>query len=60
MLNIDTNRALEIFNSLGVIEVLHQGSPIWIEQINDQKAEIRYLNTEQRAQVSVGELIETK
>ncbi len=52
------NRAQEIFNSLGVIEVLHHDSPIWIEQIKDEVAMIRYLNTEERIQVPVGELRE--
>lgn len=52
------NRALEIFNSLGVIEVLHHDSPIWIEQIKDEVAEIRYLETEARIQVPLGELRE--
>ena len=52
------NRAQEIFHSLGVIEVLHQDSPIWIEQIKDEIAEIRYLDTEERVLVPVGELRE--
>lgn len=52
------NRAREIFNSLGIIEVLHQDSPIWIEQIKDEVAEIRYLDTEKRRQVPVAELRE--
>jgi small acid-soluble spore protein H (minor) len=59
LIHIDANRALEIFNSLGVIEVLHRGSPVWIEQVNNNSAEIQYLSTQQRAHVPVEELIET-
>ncbi len=53
------NRAQEIFHSLGVIEVLHHDSPIWIERIKGEVAEIRYLDTEERIQVPVGELHES-
>lgn len=51
-------RAQEIFKSLGVIEVLHQDSPIWIEQIKDEVAKIRYLETEEQRPVPVEELRE--
>ncbi|NLU49181.1 MAG: small, acid-soluble spore protein, H family [Syntrophomonadaceae bacterium] len=55
---MQTERAREIVDSLGVIEVLHQGSPIWIEQLDGEFAEIRYLETGRRTRVPVHELVE--
>ena len=55
---MNTKRAEEIVDSLGVIEVLYQGSPIWIEQINGDKVQIQDLNTQQRCEVPVNDLVE--
>jgi small acid-soluble spore protein H (minor) len=55
---MNTHRAEEIVDSLGVIEVLYQGSPIWIEQISGDSVQIRDLNTQQRLEVPVNELVE--
>jgi len=38
---MNTNRATEIFNSLGVIEVHYQGYPVWIEKIKYNMAGVR-------------------
>ncbi len=57
---MDTKRALEIVNSLGVIEVFHQGSPVWIENIEENYAVIKYLNREQGNLVPIDELKEIK
>lgn len=55
---VDTRRAQEIVESLGVIEVLHKSAPVWIEQLDGQQADVRYLETNRRAQVPVIELVE--
>ncbi len=55
---MDTERAIEIFNSLGVIDVHHKGAPVWIENIEGSTAEVRYLDTRRRARVPVSELVE--
>jgi small acid-soluble spore protein H (minor) len=55
-MNID--RATEIFNSLGVIEVCYQGSPVWIEKINENRVQVQNLNTNQHFEVSVYDLSE--
>jgi len=55
---MNINRAVEIFNSLGVIEVCHKGSPIWIEKINDDRIQVQNLDTNQRFEVSVYDLVE--
>ena len=56
---MDNKRAREIVNSLGVIEVLYQGRPIWIEDIDGSLAQVRYLDAEASFEVPVGELEES-
>lgn len=56
---MDIERAHDIVNSLGVIEVLYQGEPIWIEDINGDQARIDFLNRRQRVEVPVRDLIES-
>jgi small acid-soluble spore protein H (minor) len=57
-LNIE--RVQEIFDSLGVIEVLHQGAPVWIESVANESATVKYLDSQQRRQVPVAELVESE
>lgn len=56
--NMDPERAQEIINSLGVIEVLHIDTPVWIERADDHWAEVVYLDSDERAEVPLNELIE--
>jgi H-type small acid-soluble spore protein len=42
-LNIE--RAQEIFDSLGVIEVLHHGAPVWLEEVANDLATVKCLPT---------------
>lgn len=56
---MDNKRAREIINSLGVIEVLYQSRPIWIEDIDGSLAQVRYLDAEDSFEVPVGELKES-
>lgn len=56
---MDNKRVQEIINSLGVIEVIYQGRPIWIEDIDGSLAQVRYLDTEDSFEVPVGELEES-
>lgn len=55
---MNTNRAVDIFNSMGVIEVHYQGYPVWIEKINKNTAGILNLTTNERLEVSVKDLLE--
>ncbi|MGI6436064.1 MAG: H-type small acid-soluble spore protein [Syntrophomonadaceae bacterium] len=55
---MDVRRAHDIVNSLGVIEVLYQGEPIWIENLHGDQAMIEFLNSPTRAEVAVAELFE--
>ena len=56
---MDNKRAREIINSLGVIEVLYQGRPIWIEDIDGSLAQVRYLDARDSFEVPVGQLEES-
>ncbi|TYQ15908.1 UNVERIFIED_CONTAM: small acid-soluble spore protein H (minor) [Acetivibrio alkalicellulosi] len=55
---MDTIRAKQILKSDGVIEVLYEGAPIWIENVIDNKADISVINTNEKKNVSVNMLIE--
>jgi small acid-soluble spore protein H (minor) len=55
---MDSKRAREIINSLGVIEVLHQGRPVWIEDLDGNLAQVRYLDGRDSFEVQLGELRE--
>lgn len=52
------DRAREIMESKGVIEVLYQGHPVWIEQIEQDSAQVRLLDNEERLQVPINLLAE--
>lgn len=49
---MDIKRANEIFDSLGVIEVFYQGSPVWIEKVAANRIQVQDLRTKQRFEVS--------
>ncbi|MGI6467974.1 MAG: H-type small acid-soluble spore protein [Syntrophomonadaceae bacterium] len=55
---MDVQRAHDIVNSLGVIEVFYQGEPVWIEDIVGDKARVEFLNRRHKAEVPVRELVE--
>ena len=57
---MDNESARRIVESLGVIEVLYNGSPVWIENVKDNTAKVSYLDTKNMAEVPVEELIERK
>lgn len=55
---MNINRAAEIFDSLGVIEVYFQGCPVWIEKVNKNEVGIINLDTNEHLEVSAQDLIE--
>ncbi len=55
---MNIERAQEIFDSLGVIEVLHHGAPVWIEEVANDQATVKYLDTHERTRVPVADLLE--
>lgn len=55
---MDNKRAKEIVESLGVIEVLHNGDPVWIENINGNEAKVTYIEDDRTADVPINQLIE--
>ena len=54
------DRAREIMESKGVIEVLYQGHSVWIEQIEQDSAHIRLLDNNHRLSVPINMLRETE
>ncbi|KUG02471.1 hypothetical protein ASZ90_020103 [hydrocarbon metagenome] len=57
---MDKKRAKEIMDSLGVIEVTHRNSPVWIENLDGDMANIEYLNRSGKARVPLADLYETE
>ncbi len=55
---MDNKRAQEIIDSLGVIEVLLRGRPVWIEGLDGELARVRFLDDSHNLKVPVGELQE--
>lgn len=55
-------RAVEIFDSLGVIDVEYKNRSIWIEAINKETttANVRDLETNNLSEVPINELNESK
>jgi len=59
MVCLDRRRARQILDSHGVIEVLHNGSPVWIENLRGNNAEVTYIGTDNRAEIPVDKLVES-
>lgn len=55
---MDEKRAREIVDSLGVIEVMHNGKPVWIENITGNEAQITYIEGNETVDVSLNQLVE--
>lgn len=55
---MDPEKAQQIVESLGVVEVLYNGAPVWIENLDGEDAEVRYLETGDVIQVPVTKLVE--
>jgi len=56
---LNNERARRIVESLGVIEVLYNGSPVW-KNIKENIAEVSYIDTKNKAEVQVEKLTEPK
>ncbi|MGB4043354.1 MAG: small, acid-soluble spore protein, H family [Thermacetogeniaceae bacterium] len=57
MQKLEPEKAQQIVESLGVVEVLYNGAPVWIENLEGDEAEVRYLETGEIIQVPVSELV---
>ena len=61
MISLDVTRARQIVQSSDSIQVLHQGSPIWIEKVMENNtAEISYPGESRKEIVPVYLLVENK
>lgn len=58
---MDSIRAKEIISSGELIQVLYQGSPVWLENVKDNKiAEITKLDSKDKMEVPLSLLVEDK
>lgn len=56
---MDTERAKEILTQSGNIQVLYDGTPVWLENIKDNNTvQVTYLDTHRREDVPVYKLVE--
>ncbi|MDD2361288.1 MAG: small, acid-soluble spore protein, H family [Syntrophaceticus schinkii] len=55
---MNPEKAQKIVESLGVVEVLYNGARVWIEKLEGEDADVRYLETGDQIRVPVAELIE--
>lgn len=56
---LDSERARQIIDSPQKIEVLYQGSPVWIENVTDNNtANVTYIETHDKVEVPVYRLVE--
>ncbi len=55
---MNEQRIHEILDSHGVIDVRYQNLPVWIEQVNQDRAEVILLDTDQRLEVPLADLYE--
>lgn len=57
---LDTKRAKEILNNTkGAIQVLYQGSPVWLEDVKENNsAVVSYIESHERVEVPVYKLVE--
>ena len=55
-----TERAVEIINSLGVINVTYNNNPVWIEDVKreNNKVQVKNLKTNEVIEVEVSDLTE--
>ncbi|KZL93793.1 H-type small acid-soluble spore protein [Clostridium magnum] len=51
---MNIERATEIIESLGVIEVSYKGDPVWLENINKQSNTVRVKNMKTDEELNVG------
>jgi small acid-soluble spore protein H (minor) len=54
---LDKKKAESIINSRDNIEVLYQGSPVWIQSINGEMARVKFMNTDSVSDIPVSDLI---
>lgn len=60
-MSLDSNRARMIIQSPETIQVLYNGSPVWLENVKDNNTvEVTYLENRKRAEVPVNRLIESR
>jgi H-type small acid-soluble spore protein len=57
---MNRQRASEIMNSKGVINVCYNGMPVWLEGIHGDDAEISFIGLDNKSSVPLSGLVETE
>jgi small acid-soluble spore protein H (minor) len=61
VIDLDSRRAKQIMQSTDSIQVLHEGSPVWIEKVMENNtAEITHFESKKKEVVPVYMLVENK
>lgn len=55
---MDVGKAIQIMESKGVIEVTHNGTPVWLENIRGNNAEVTDMVTKKKMEVPLNQLVE--
>ena len=55
---MQSKRAQDIMNSPGIIEVKHRGKQVYIENIEGDFAQVKYVQNQKKARVPLAELQE--
>ncbi|NLD46794.1 MAG: H-type small acid-soluble spore protein [Clostridiaceae bacterium] len=56
---MDSTRAKQIIESNGIIEVLYEGTPVWIENVKDNNtADVSFIKTNIKKDVPIYMLVE--
>lgn len=58
MIFLDAENARRIIESKDVIDVLYNGSPVWIQDVSSKTAKVKFLDSNEVRDVAVGELVE--
>lgn len=58
---MDTKKAIEIVESLGVVGVKYNERPVWIQNINEKSntAKVKDINTNEEFNVDIKNLVES-
>lgn len=55
---MNAHKAKEIMESAGVIEVLYNGHPVWLQEVKGNAADVILLNSDQHISVPLEGLVE--
>lgn len=54
---MDAREAMQVINSRDKIEVLYNGSPVWLQSVNASTAKVKFMDSGSEGEVPVNKLI---